>query len=246
MIETRGLVGMIEAADAMLKTANVVLNCAYGVASGIIVDTHVERLAQRIGLSQHDTPEKILKAAVDPRTGLLPFQARRLAHELGFPPEQAAQAVAALWSPAERQALLEQHRSLRLALRDWVDQRITSLGGPVELAYQRRLTFSGIEELLTMTRIRMLLDRTIAVAEDDCRRRCPGPVARQGCHRSHSGERFLGSRARASGLSRTSSGRLYMPFRATELEAPSPRWCGIEAARSFLTSDRHRRITGFR
>lgn len=34
-------------------------------------------------------------------------------------PEQAAQAVAALWSPAERQALLEQHRSLRLALRDW-------------------------------------------------------------------------------------------------------------------------------
>lgn len=34
-------------------------------------------------------------------------------------PEQAAQAVAALWSPAERQALVDQHRGLRLALRDW-------------------------------------------------------------------------------------------------------------------------------
>jgi hypothetical protein len=56
----------------------------------------------------------------------------------------------------------------RLALREWVDQRITTMGGPVELAYQRRLSFSGIEELLTLTRIRQLLDRTISVAEDDC------------------------------------------------------------------------------
>lgn len=34
-------------------------------------------------------------------------------------PEQAAQAVASLWSPAERQAMFDQHRGLRLALRDW-------------------------------------------------------------------------------------------------------------------------------
>jgi hypothetical protein len=59
----------------------------------------------------------------------------------------------------------------RLTLRDWVDQRITALGGPVELAYQRRRSPGGpvdYDELLTMTRIRTLLDRTIAVAEDDC------------------------------------------------------------------------------
>jgi hypothetical protein len=56
----------------------------------------------------------------------------------------------------------------RLALRDWVDQRITAMGGPVELAYQRRGSLDGIEELLTLTRVRGLLDRSIAVAEEDC------------------------------------------------------------------------------
>ena len=37
-------------------------------------------------------PEKILKVAVSPETGLLPFQARRMAYELGFTAEQAAKA----------------------------------------------------------------------------------------------------------------------------------------------------------
>lgn len=41
------------------KTANVVLGNAYGVVEGIAVDTHVRRLAQRLGLSQNDNPEKI-------------------------------------------------------------------------------------------------------------------------------------------------------------------------------------------
>jgi succinyl-CoA synthetase beta subunit len=39
-------------------------------------------------------PEKILKVPVDPDAGLLPFQARRLAYELGFTPEQAPKAEA--------------------------------------------------------------------------------------------------------------------------------------------------------
>jgi succinyl-CoA synthetase beta subunit len=38
------------------------------------------------------TPEKILKIAISPETGLLPFQARRLAFELGFTGEQVGQA----------------------------------------------------------------------------------------------------------------------------------------------------------
>jgi uracil-DNA glycosylase len=50
---------MLELPGVKRKTANVVLNCGYGIASGIIVDTHVERLAQRIGLSTNDSPEAI-------------------------------------------------------------------------------------------------------------------------------------------------------------------------------------------
>ncbi|MDQ3755010.1 MAG: endonuclease III [Acidobacteriota bacterium] len=41
------------------KTANVVLGNAYGIASGVVVDTHVARLAQRLGLTMHEQPEKI-------------------------------------------------------------------------------------------------------------------------------------------------------------------------------------------
>jgi len=41
------------------KTANVILGNAFGIASGIVVDTHVRRLANRIGFSKEDDPEKI-------------------------------------------------------------------------------------------------------------------------------------------------------------------------------------------
>lgn len=41
------------------KTANVVLGNAFGVASGVVVDTHVARLSQRLGLTTNDAAEKI-------------------------------------------------------------------------------------------------------------------------------------------------------------------------------------------
>lgn len=41
------------------KTANVVLGTAFGVATGVVVDTHVARLARRLGLTVEDEPEKI-------------------------------------------------------------------------------------------------------------------------------------------------------------------------------------------
>ena len=41
------------------KTANVVLGNAFGIASGVVVDTHVSRLSQRLGLTSETTPEKI-------------------------------------------------------------------------------------------------------------------------------------------------------------------------------------------
>ena len=41
------------------KTANVVLGNAYGIESGVVVDTHVGRLSQRLGLTRHRDPVKI-------------------------------------------------------------------------------------------------------------------------------------------------------------------------------------------
>jgi endonuclease-3 len=41
------------------KTANVVLNNAFRIPSGVIVDTHVARVSQRMGLSENSKPEKI-------------------------------------------------------------------------------------------------------------------------------------------------------------------------------------------
>ena len=41
------------------KTANVVLGNAFGIASGVVVDTHISRLSQRLGLTENTTPEKI-------------------------------------------------------------------------------------------------------------------------------------------------------------------------------------------
>jgi endonuclease-3 len=43
------------------KTANVVLGSAYGVAAGVVVDTHVKRLAFRLGLTKETDPGKIEK-----------------------------------------------------------------------------------------------------------------------------------------------------------------------------------------
>jgi endonuclease-3 len=44
---------------AARKTANVVLGTAYGIASGIVVDTHVQRLSVRLDLSKNTDPVKI-------------------------------------------------------------------------------------------------------------------------------------------------------------------------------------------
>lgn len=41
------------------KTANVVMGNAFGIASGVVVDTHVSRLSQRLGLTEQKTAEKI-------------------------------------------------------------------------------------------------------------------------------------------------------------------------------------------
>jgi len=44
---------------AARKTSNVVLGVAYGIASGVVVDTHVQRIGQRLDLTKNEEPVKI-------------------------------------------------------------------------------------------------------------------------------------------------------------------------------------------
>jgi endonuclease-3 len=44
---------------AARKTANVVLGTVYGIASGVVVDTHVQRISQRLDLTKETEPVKI-------------------------------------------------------------------------------------------------------------------------------------------------------------------------------------------
>ncbi len=68
------------------KTANIVLTNAFGIVEGIAVDTHVRRLAQRLGLSTRDDPAKIeqdlmsilLKEKWECISDLLIFHGRRV------------------------------------------------------------------------------------------------------------------------------------------------------------------------
>lgn len=46
---------------AARKTANVVLGTSFGIASGVVVDTHVQRISLRLDLTKHEDPAKIEK-----------------------------------------------------------------------------------------------------------------------------------------------------------------------------------------
>lgn len=51
--------GLLTLPGVARKTANVVLGTAFAKAEGIVVDTHVARVAQRLGLTRHTDPVKI-------------------------------------------------------------------------------------------------------------------------------------------------------------------------------------------
>jgi endonuclease-3 len=50
---------LITVPGAARKTANVVLGVSFGKAEGVVVDTHVFRIAGRLGLAKGDTPQKV-------------------------------------------------------------------------------------------------------------------------------------------------------------------------------------------
>jgi len=47
------------------KTANCVLGNAFGLAEGVVVDTHVIRLSGRLGLTKHKEPVKIERDLIE-------------------------------------------------------------------------------------------------------------------------------------------------------------------------------------
>jgi endonuclease-3 len=77
---------MLELPGVARKTANIVLSNAFGVIEGIAVDTHVRRLARRLGLTENEDPNKIEEdlMGIVPRdywmkiTDLLIFHGRRV------------------------------------------------------------------------------------------------------------------------------------------------------------------------
>lgn len=64
------------------KTAKVVLGEAFGIAAGIAVDTHVHRLARRLGLADHRDPERVaeLLERIVPRTEWIELSLRLILH----------------------------------------------------------------------------------------------------------------------------------------------------------------------
>jgi endonuclease-3 len=64
------------------KTANVVLGNAFGVSSGIVMDTHVQRVARRLGLTKAKTPEQIETdlMALLPKKGWVEFSTQVVLH----------------------------------------------------------------------------------------------------------------------------------------------------------------------
>lgn len=55
----RTLAELITIPGAARKTANVVLGVSFGKAEGVVVDTHVFRIARRLELAKGDTPQKV-------------------------------------------------------------------------------------------------------------------------------------------------------------------------------------------
>jgi endonuclease III len=64
------------------KTGNVVLGTAYGIASGVVVDTHVQRLSRRLDLTRNEEPKKIEQdlMAVIPKDHWIKFSHQLIWH----------------------------------------------------------------------------------------------------------------------------------------------------------------------
>jgi endonuclease-3 len=73
---------LVKLAGVGRKTANVVLGTAFGIPSGVVVDTHVGRLSKRLGLTRHTDAVKIEHdlMALLPKKEWVDFSHRLIAH----------------------------------------------------------------------------------------------------------------------------------------------------------------------
>ena len=73
---------LLELPGVARKTANVVLGNAFGISSGVVVDTHVTRLSHRLSLSAQKTAEKIEQDLIEivPRKDWVIFSHLLIAH----------------------------------------------------------------------------------------------------------------------------------------------------------------------
>ncbi len=64
------------------KTANVVLGTVFGIPSGVVVDTHVRRITNLLGLTRHSDPEKIEQDLIQllPKKEWIDFSHRLIHH----------------------------------------------------------------------------------------------------------------------------------------------------------------------
>lgn len=73
---------LVSLAGVGRKTANVVLGTAFGIPSGVVVDTHVARLSNRLGLTKHADPIKIEQDLMQilPKSEWIDFAHRMIHH----------------------------------------------------------------------------------------------------------------------------------------------------------------------
>lgn len=76
------LEALVELPGVGRKTANVVLGTAFGLATGVVVDTHVSRISRRLGLTQQKDPVKIERDLMEqlPRKEWVMFSHRVIHH----------------------------------------------------------------------------------------------------------------------------------------------------------------------
>jgi endonuclease-3 len=80
------LESLVELPGIGRKTANVILGTAFGIASGIVVDTHVTRVSRRLGLTREKDPVKIERDLMEliPRKEWVAFSHRMIQHGRQF------------------------------------------------------------------------------------------------------------------------------------------------------------------
>ncbi|HEY8462292.1 MAG TPA: endonuclease III [Blastocatellia bacterium] len=77
---------LVELPGVGRKTANVVLGSGFGIPTGVVVDTHVSRLSQRLGLTENKQPEKIEADLMEllPKKEWIDFSHRLIRHGRGI------------------------------------------------------------------------------------------------------------------------------------------------------------------